>query len=72
MHPEFGALVQKVCDDEGRELTPKEVFKVFEDNYIDIHKDILSSDTPFSKTMAMILCTSEANLELVMALQVNR
>lgn len=38
MHPEFGALVQKVCDDEGRELTPKEVFKVFEDNYIDIHK----------------------------------
>lgn len=38
MHPEFGTLVQKVCDETGRELSAKEVFKVFEDNYINIHE----------------------------------
>ncbi|MGN1050805.1 MAG: 2-isopropylmalate synthase [Acutalibacteraceae bacterium] len=37
MHPEFGALVQKECDELGRELIPKELFKVFEDNYLN-HK----------------------------------
>ncbi len=38
MHPEFGAMVQKVCDEVGRELLPKEVFHVFEQNYIDIQE----------------------------------
>lgn len=38
MHPEFGAMVQKVCDEIGRELLPKEVFRVFEQNYIDIQE----------------------------------
>ena len=37
MHPEFGALVQKKCDQLGRELVPKELFEVFTDNYVD-HK----------------------------------
>lgn len=36
MHPEFSALVQKECDRLGRELIPKELFKVFEDNYLNI------------------------------------
>jgi 2-isopropylmalate synthase len=37
MHPEFGALVQKKCDELGRELIPKELLEVFNDNYIN-HK----------------------------------
>lgn len=37
MHPEFSSLVQAECEKLGRELIPKELFKVFEDNYIN-HK----------------------------------
>lgn len=37
MHPEFGALVQAECEKVERELTSKELYKVFEDNYIN-HK----------------------------------
>lgn len=37
MHPEFSSLVQAECEKLGRELVPKELFKVFEDNYIN-HK----------------------------------
>lgn len=37
MHPEFGALVQEECERVERELTSKELYKVFEDNYIN-HK----------------------------------
>lgn len=37
MHPEFGALVQKKCDELGRELIPKELLDVFETNYLN-HK----------------------------------
>jgi 2-isopropylmalate synthase len=36
MQPEFGAMVKAVCDKEGRELTPDEVFEVFEENYLNI------------------------------------
>ncbi|MCH5304666.1 MAG: 2-isopropylmalate synthase, partial [Ruminococcus sp.] len=36
MHAEFSALVQKECDQLGRELIPKELLKVFEDNYLHI------------------------------------
>lgn len=35
MHPEFGALVQVKCDELGRELVPKELFDVFNDNYLE-------------------------------------
>ena len=38
MHPEFGEAVQKVCEKTGRELTPKEVFEVFENSYIKINE----------------------------------
>lgn len=38
MHPEFGALVQKRCDDLGRELIPKELLNVFEENYLEHNK----------------------------------
>ncbi len=40
MHPEFGALVQRVTDREGRELGHQEIFDVFADNY-------LAVDAPF-------------------------
>lgn len=35
MHPEFSALVQKKCEKLGRELIPKELLDVFNENYID-------------------------------------
>lgn len=38
MHPEFGSLVQKKCDELGRELIPKELLDVFNSNYIDHNK----------------------------------
>lgn len=34
MHPEFSELVQKECDDKGRELISHELLKIFEDNYL--------------------------------------
>lgn len=36
MHSEFSKLVQTECDKLGRELIPKELLKVFEDNYLNI------------------------------------
>lgn len=38
MHPEFGALVQKRCEELGRELISKELFEVFEKHYLNIKK----------------------------------
>ena len=44
MHPEFSKLVQAKCVELGRELIPKELFEVFEKNYLE-HKQkyVLSS-----------------------------
>ena len=44
MHPEFSKLVQAKCEEFGRELIPKELFEVFEKNYLE-HKQkyVLSS-----------------------------
>ena len=36
MHPEFGALVKEECDRLGRELSAKELFGVFEKNYLEV------------------------------------
>lgn len=33
MHPEFGAVVQKVCDEKGKEISPAEVFDLFQKEY---------------------------------------
>ena len=33
MHPEFGAVVQKACDEKGKELTASEVFDLFQKEY---------------------------------------
>ncbi|MBQ7202758.1 MAG: 2-isopropylmalate synthase [Eubacterium sp.] len=33
MHPEFGAVVQKACDEKGKELSPSEVFDLFQKEY---------------------------------------
>lgn len=35
MHPEFSKLVQKKCEELGRELIPKELFEVFSENYLE-------------------------------------
>lgn len=35
MHPEFSRLVQKKCEELGRELIPKELFEVFSENYLE-------------------------------------
>ena len=35
MHPEFSRLVQAKCEQLERELIPKELFEVFEQNYLD-------------------------------------
>ena len=34
MHPEFSNLVQKKCDELGRELVPSELMDIFEESYI--------------------------------------
>ena len=36
MHPEFAKLVQKKCEELERELIPKELLDVFEENYLNI------------------------------------
>lgn len=33
MHPEFGAVVQKACDEKGKELHPDEIFDLFQKEY---------------------------------------
>ncbi|MCH5190626.1 MAG: 2-isopropylmalate synthase [Oscillospiraceae bacterium] len=33
MHPEFSKIVQKVCDEKGKELQKEEVFSLFEEEY---------------------------------------
>ncbi len=33
MHPEFGAVVQKACDEKGKELSATEVFDLFQKEY---------------------------------------
>lgn len=38
MHAEFSELVQKKCDELGREIIPSELLKIFEDNYINIER----------------------------------
>ena len=37
MHPEFGAIIQEVCDREGRELKAEEVFGIFQREYLRVH-----------------------------------
>ena len=37
MHPEFGAVVQKFCDEKGREITPDEVFDLFQKEYRNVN-----------------------------------
>ncbi len=36
MHPEFGRVVQKVTEKEGRELQHNEIFEAFEDAYLEL------------------------------------
>ena len=36
MHPEFGAVVKAACDEAGRELQPKEIFDLFQKEYLEV------------------------------------
>ncbi len=36
MHPEFGKMVKKACDQAGREISPQEVFDIFQKEYLDV------------------------------------
>ena len=36
MHPEFGAVVQKACDEKGKELHSSEIFDLFKKEYRDV------------------------------------
>ena len=38
MHPEFSKLVQRKCEELGRELIPKELFEVFSENYLEANQ----------------------------------
>ncbi len=38
MHPEFGAMVKKDCDQKGREISPEEVFEIFRREYLEINE----------------------------------
>lgn len=38
MHPEFGKLVKKDCDEKGREISAQEVFDIFKNEYLDVHQ----------------------------------
>ena len=37
MHPEFGAVVQKACDEKGKELTADEIFDLFQKEYRNVN-----------------------------------
>lgn len=37
MHPEFGELVKAKCDELGTELNSRDIFTIFDDEYINIH-----------------------------------
>ena len=41
MHPEFGRIVKAACDKAGRELKPREIFDLFEKEYLDIRAPYL-------------------------------
>ncbi|BCL60441.1 hypothetical protein DGMP_11340 [Desulfomarina profundi] len=70
MHPEFGAIIQKVTDREGRELLHEEIFKVFS-------KEYLASDRPYAiqsfhvhkRHVAANENDSFANIEAILSVQ---
>lgn len=41
MHPEFGRIVKAACDEAGRELKSREIFDLFEKEYLDIRTPYL-------------------------------
>ena len=70
MHPEFGAIIQKVTDREGRELLHEEIFKVFSEEY-------LAPDNPYAiqsfhvhkRHVAANENDSFANIEAILSVQ---
>jgi 2-isopropylmalate synthase len=40
MHPEFGAIIQKISDDEGREIQPDVIYNTFRKEYIEFNSPL--------------------------------
>lgn len=59
MHTEFSELVQKKCDELGREIIPSELMKIFEDNYINTKRkyEILGHPVVTEKESDIIVVT---------------
>ena len=51
MHPEFGKIVKAACDKAGREIMPKEIFALFEEEYLHVHKPYNLKAIKFMKKM---------------------
>ncbi len=72
MHPDFGDVIQRVTDREGRELKADEIYREFEDCYITVHApfDLHSfhvmkrhSDKQEGRSFAEVEATLEVNGE---------
>lgn len=57
MHPEVGRLVQMVSDEEGRELEPKEIYKIFKDNYFKMKEHISLVDFTVTSQKKIAKCS---------------
>ena len=72
MHPEFGAVIQRVTDREGRELLHDEIFSIFENEYLrkqdhfrlkDFHVIKRHVDAEGQESSAEVVATIEVNGE---------
>lgn len=62
MHPEFSKLVQKKCEELGREFIPKELLKYSAKTILKFIRNTLLQSVKFTKKAktVKIMCTSRA------------
>ncbi|MBN2896593.1 MAG: 2-isopropylmalate synthase [Campylobacterales bacterium] len=71
MHPEIGRMVQKVTDEEGRELSAEEIFAIFKEHYFEPHTHVafvdmsVSSQTTKDKTVQATLTYMLEGAEII-------
>jgi 2-isopropylmalate synthase len=56
MHPEIGRIVQAVSDTKGKELSPKEVYKIFKETYFNVDEHISLIDFTHSTNAKISTC----------------
>ena len=56
MHPEIGRIVQAVSDAKGKELSPKEVYEIFQDTYFKVKEHISLIDFTHSTNAETSTC----------------